>query len=130
MGSTEVILWNLLRAAWLLPLASFVVIVLLGRKLGKEGSFAGVIATGAIVLSCVCSLAALGFWVTEHPLPSTHHETGEHASREHATGPHYDAVNVWSAGFSRMASARLALAQPPEGGTPKPEETPCTSEAS
>ncbi|HEX3654631.1 MAG TPA: proton-conducting transporter membrane subunit [Pirellulales bacterium] len=49
----------LLMAAWLLPLASFVVIVLLGPKLGKHGVGASYIATAAIVCSFI--LSAIGF---------------------------------------------------------------------
>ncbi|HWC90214.1 MAG TPA: hypothetical protein VG433_11175, partial [Pirellulales bacterium] len=49
----------LLMAAWLLPLASFVVIVLVGPKLGKHGVAASYVATAAIVCSFI--LSAIGF---------------------------------------------------------------------
>ena len=56
----------LLTIAWLLPLASFVVICLAGRRLGKAGVLAGYLATGAIACSCLLSLTAMGIWLCEH----------------------------------------------------------------
>lgn len=53
----------LLGAAWLLPLASFAVVVLVGPRLGKAGLLAGHIATGAILGSALLSVVALGSWL-------------------------------------------------------------------
>ncbi len=54
---------TLLAIAWLLPLASFTVIVLAGRALGRTGKFAGVLATGAIVSGFALSLISLVIWL-------------------------------------------------------------------
>jgi len=76
---------KLLAAAWLLPLASFVVILFVGKRLGPHGKWAGYLAVGAIVsaflLSCVAMFAV---WLPNHELPVAHH--GEH----HEEGDHHD----------------------------------------
>ena len=59
---------NLLAAAWLLPLASFVLIVFFGKRMGHGGKAAGYVATGAIVGGFVLSLTALVCWLSVHPL--------------------------------------------------------------
>ena len=64
----------LLLLAWLLPLASFTVIVFAGPRLGRAGHKAGYVATGAIGTSFVLSLIALGSWLWHHPIVSTHHD--------------------------------------------------------
>ncbi len=56
----------LLALAWLLPLGSFALILLFGPRMGRAGRYSAYLATGAIVVSCVLSFAALGFWLTEH----------------------------------------------------------------
>ncbi|MBU4272804.1 MAG: NADH-quinone oxidoreductase subunit L [Planctomycetes bacterium] len=56
----------LLALAWLLPLGSFALIFLFGPRMGRAGRYSAYLATGAIVVSCVLSFAALGFWLTEH----------------------------------------------------------------
>ena len=67
---------TLLAAAWLTPLASFVVIVLLGKRLGHHGKFAGYISVGAIVTSFILSFIAMfGIWLPNHPLPDAAHRT-------------------------------------------------------
>lgn len=53
----------LLLAAWLLPLASFVVILFVGPYLGKAGIAAGHVATGAIVGSLALSTLAMVIWI-------------------------------------------------------------------
>ena len=70
-----VILYWLLGAAVLSPLASFVVILLLG----SNGRMAGRIATLAIFVSCLLSLASLAIWVWNHPPIDSH---SAHASHE------------------------------------------------
>jgi NADH-quinone oxidoreductase subunit L len=76
---------NLLGLAWLLPLASFALIVLFGPRMGKAGSMAGWLATGAISTSCLLSLVALFFvWLPSYELPPpVEHETTPAAA--HAT---------------------------------------------
>ena len=60
MDNTGVLLSWLLGIAVLLPLASFVLILVFGPLMGKGGRQAGVCATGAILSSCVLSFVALG----------------------------------------------------------------------
>ncbi len=76
MGLAE-LLPILLGAAWLLPLASFVLIVFVGPRMGKHGVLAGDVATGAIVGSLALSLVALALWLVKiGPRPAggaTHH---------------------------------------------------------
>jgi NADH-quinone oxidoreductase subunit L len=62
---------TLLAVAWLLPLASFVLIVFLGPKMGPGGRYAGKVATAAILLSFALSLGALTCWLVMHPLAET-----------------------------------------------------------
>ena len=72
---------TLLLLAWLLPLASFVLIVFFGKHMGTAGRYAGHVATGAIVGSCVLSLFALfGVWLPGHPLDDANH--GKHGIHE------------------------------------------------
>jgi proton-translocating NADH-quinone oxidoreductase chain L len=59
---------TLLLIAWLLPLASFALIVLFGPRMGKAGVFAAYLATGAIVAGAVLSLVAVGLWLQANPL--------------------------------------------------------------
>jgi proton-translocating NADH-quinone oxidoreductase chain L len=63
---------TLLAAAWLLPLASFVLIVFFGRRMGHGGKAAGLLATAAIVCGFVLSLSALVCWLGVHPLTAAH----------------------------------------------------------
>jgi len=57
----------LLESAWLLPLASFALIVFFGPRMGKGGRWAGYLATAAILASLVLSLCALGCWFVLSP---------------------------------------------------------------
>ena len=60
---------KLYAIAWLVPLASFALIVLFGPRMGKAGSKAGWLATGAILTSCALSLFALFFvWLPHYKL--------------------------------------------------------------
>ncbi|MBI2826051.1 MAG: NADH-quinone oxidoreductase subunit L [Planctomycetia bacterium] len=85
----------LLGLAWLLPLASFALIVLVGPKMGKAGVLAAYVATGAILTSFVLSVIAFGIWHFGHlgydrKTAETHvvaaaedaHGSGEHAAGE------------------------------------------------
>jgi NADH-quinone oxidoreductase subunit L len=65
-------------AATLLPLASFVVLFLGGRRWGKVGAY---VATGAILTSCVLSLIGLGAYLTHRP-DHGHGGHGGHAAGE------------------------------------------------
>ncbi|RMF96155.1 MAG: NADH-quinone oxidoreductase subunit L [Planctomycetota bacterium] len=64
----------LLGIAWLLPLASFTTIFLLGPRLGRNGELGGLVATGAILGSFSLSFISLIAWISQHPLSSG----GEH----------------------------------------------------
>jgi len=63
----------LLLIAWLAPLASFVLIVFFGPRMGKHGEYAGHVATGAIVLGFVLSIAAWVTWRNENRQPPKEH---------------------------------------------------------
>src|SRR5471030_548449 len=64
----------LLGAAVLLPLASFVLILFFGPRMGKSGEFAAYVAAGAIVCSGLLSFTSLAFWLGNHwPGDSSHH---------------------------------------------------------
>ncbi len=75
----------LLLLAWLLPLASFTVLVFAGPRLGRAGHKAAYVATGAIGTSFVLSLIALGAWLGHHPLAASDH--GSHAVAEASHDP-------------------------------------------
>jgi NADH-quinone oxidoreductase subunit L len=55
----------LLGLAWLLPLASFALILLFGPKMGRAGNKAAHVATTAIVTACVLSFASLILWLAQ-----------------------------------------------------------------
>ena len=78
----ESILSNLLLVAWLLPLASFCVILFFGSRLGTAGRGAAYVATGAIVGGFVLSLIALVVWVGSHGVSGGHHPDA--AETQHA----------------------------------------------
>ena len=70
----------LLGLAWLTPLASFVLILLFGPRMGSHGRNAAWVATAAIVTSLVLSLTAFFVWIGAHPVTVSHHGGhGEHA---------------------------------------------------
>jgi NADH-quinone oxidoreductase subunit L len=58
-----------LGLAWLLPLASFVLILFFGPRMGKAGRYAAFVATAAIGTAFVLSLASLVGWLMVHSLP-------------------------------------------------------------
>jgi NADH:ubiquinone oxidoreductase subunit 5 (subunit L)/multisubunit Na+/H+ antiporter MnhA subunit len=83
------VLPQILAAAVLLPLASFVVILIGATwfNLGKAGAF---IATGAILGAAVLSFIALLFvWLPQHFPAAAHH--GSHAAADDHTHSHADA---------------------------------------
>ena len=68
-----------LMAAWLLPLASFVLIVLFGKYMGHHGKGAGYLAVLAIVTSALFSLIAMfGVWLPNHAFLEQEHHGEEH----------------------------------------------------
>ena len=77
----EAMIPTLLGWAVLLPLLSFVAILLAGPKMGKHGSFAAWVATFAIGTAAVLSLVSLKIWVTAHPVVAMQH--GDHGETGH-----------------------------------------------
>ena len=75
---------KLLALAWLTPLASFVLILFFGKRMGSHGKGAGLLATSAIVFSAVCSFTALfGVWLPNHPLQDASHHGEQHEEVDH-----------------------------------------------
>ena len=83
MGPLDCVPW-LLMLAWLAPLASFAMIVLVGPRMGKAGHCAGYVATGAILIGFVLSMIALAIWLGHHPVAAAGHGAAEHAAAHHA----------------------------------------------
>ncbi len=78
---------KLLALAWLTPLASFVLILFFGKRMGSHGKGAGLLATSAIVFSAVCSFTALfGVWLPNHPLQDASHGSGHHEEVDEHVG--------------------------------------------
>jgi proton-translocating NADH-quinone oxidoreductase chain L len=103
---------KLLMIAWLLPLASFLVISigysipqLLGLRVRYETQkYAAYIAIGAIVTGFVLSAVAMfGYWLPAHPLSAEHHTEAAHAEDEHATGDEHAAGEHAVAGSTEAA---------------------------
>lgn len=90
---------TLLGAAVLLPLLSFIVIVLAGPNLGEHGRAAGTIATAAILGSAILSFLSLFIWLGSNwPSHGGHHDHGHAAAHgdehghnvEHADGGEHE----------------------------------------
>jgi len=70
---------TLLMWAWLLPLASFVLILFFGKRMGSHGKYAGHVATGAILCSAALSFYAMfGVWLPTNPLADASHHGETH----------------------------------------------------
>ena len=77
----------LLGTAVLAPLTSFWIILLLGRRLGRNGEAAAYVAVSAIIFAGVCSFLSLGIWLANHFPVDAHHGHGDHGdghAAEHA----------------------------------------------
>ena len=120
----------LLSLAWLLPLASFVLIglggslpQLTGGQLSpKLSKFAGLIATATIASGLLLSLAALGIWLGSHPPAAVTHDAVTHDATHNnvadlpahyqAASPH-DAVPSYYTGdfytFASFGELRLSI---------------------
>lgn len=88
---------TLLTIAWLLPLGSFVTILLWGPRLGRRGALAGPLATAAIGISFICALGAAWLWFSKHPVGSAE----EHFDRHHAERRERERATV-SASFALL----------------------------
>ena len=97
----------LLGLAWLLPLASFALILLFGPRMGKAGRGAGYLATAAIIASFVLSLAALGTWLSHHPVTATEHHAAGHEAAG-ASGPVEAVSGDWYA-LGTFGSLRITI---------------------
>lgn len=97
----ETLLPTLLGLAWLLPLASFIVILFAGPRLGDHGKGAAGVATAAIVGSFVLSLFAFISWVAEHPVRAVAH--GDHGSAHATADPTHGSEEHGSADHSPAA---------------------------
>jgi len=116
---------QLLGLAWLMPLASFVLILFFGPKMGPHGRNAAWVATAAIVTSLVLSLVAFVSWLGAHPVVESAHgdhgaaHAGDHADAGHGDGSGHDtgpgaahaAVPVASSGdwYTLYEGGRLKL---------------------
>ena len=90
----------LLSVAWLLPLASFALILFVGPRMGKGGRLSAYVATGAIGAAMVLSLAALGAWLVTHPIGASEH------GADHAIQPITGECYSWGQfGSLRLTSA-------------------------
>jgi NADH:ubiquinone oxidoreductase subunit 5 (subunit L)/multisubunit Na+/H+ antiporter MnhA subunit len=74
----------LLGLAWLLPLASFVSILLFGPRMGKGGYYAAFVATAAIISGFVFSVTALALWLIHNPLEAVAHGAHHAPATPHA----------------------------------------------
>src|SRR5262245_5710309 len=97
---------KLLCIAWLLPLASFTLIVFFGPRMGKKGVLASYVATGAIVGAFLLSATSFCLWLGKHgaSAPDAHHAT--HADAEgHAAAT---ASVFHNASFAKAVDAHAA----------------------
>jgi proton-translocating NADH-quinone oxidoreductase chain L len=104
----------LLGLAWLVPLASFALIVLFGPRMGKNGILASYVATGAILTSFVLSFTAFCIWHFGHlgyqrDVAAAHanavvgESVDEAIREEHATLEHAGEVHDAAAGHEGAA---------------------------
>jgi NADH-quinone oxidoreductase subunit L len=76
---------TLLGIAWLLPLASFTLIVLFGPRMGKHGVGASYLATSAIAIGALCSWFSLACWFGYYGFKPAEHGAESHAvAADHA----------------------------------------------
>ena len=80
----------LLGLAWLTPLVSFVAILFFGPRMGPHGKSSAAVATAAIVVSLALSLAALGTWLSVHPVQAVSHDS--HAAADSHADSHDQAL--------------------------------------
>jgi NADH:ubiquinone oxidoreductase subunit 5 (subunit L)/multisubunit Na+/H+ antiporter MnhA subunit len=127
-------------AAVLLPLASFVIILLFAKQLGQ---FASVVATSAILGAGILSFLALGLWLTHHfPQRAHHDEQAAHEGqgsgvRSQESGvkghdsKHHESNHKEKTGRAGEESpvTLVALVQEPAGETTKESHAAATEEA-
>lgn len=91
---------QLLFIAWMLPLASFVVVLVTGSFLERYARIAGFIATASIGAGCLLSLAAASIWLRVNPLSTS----GNHVAA-HTVSP---LVGDWYT-FAEFGRVKLSL---------------------
>ena len=101
----------LLGLAWLLPLASFALIVLFGPRMGKAGVTAGYLATGAIVhvVRCCRCLRCCCVWLP-HTIGCPRRARMRRS--RHASAAEHDAD---AAAMTARRTARAAAVKPITG---------------
>ncbi|MEQ8835473.1 MAG: proton-conducting transporter membrane subunit, partial [Lacipirellulaceae bacterium] len=111
---------TLLTFAWLIPLASFVVILFFGKHMWPHGKLAGHVAALSIGTSCLLSMIALfGVWLPNHELVDAHHgghdathEGEDHESHDEDHGAEEAAApqgSQFQYTSTEVASAKLTL---------------------
>lgn len=79
---------QLLGLAWLLPLASFALIVFFGPRMGRAGKGAGYLATAAIFTSFLLSVVALVGWLSQPPVGAAHAPAAQAERAQASRAPH------------------------------------------
>jgi NADH-quinone oxidoreductase subunit L len=103
-------------AAVLLPLASFLVILLFARQLGRSAS---VIATGAILLAAICSFGALALWLNEHFPAVGHHAAHEEEQHERQAPLHGKSAGRRSTEYLVLSTQYRGVAGDPSAPAPQ-----------
>lgn len=98
---------TLLCLAWLLPLVSFTLILFLGPRMGKGGSLAAFVATGAIMSAGVLSFLSLFIWLGHFgaAAPGAHHA----AIANHSTNVATATDSSPSLAVSRLPATRVSF---------------------
>ncbi|HZN34952.1 MAG TPA: proton-conducting transporter membrane subunit, partial [Pirellulaceae bacterium] len=118
----------ILGAAVLLPLGSFVVILLCAKWLGDK---AGLVATAAILSSGLLSFGAFGIWVYAHFPQPVHHE--KHAEHPRPLASDHHPSPAPEGKHSRVADAPLnfvSFAQEPAEKSKTADHPPAAAAAS
>jgi len=119
------LLRTIYAAAVLLPLVSFVGILLLANRLGR---FAGWIATSAILGAGVLSFLGLGLWLNHHFPPVGHsHEAAAHGSEHGHPQKSDEQKEKTSSTTSRQPLVFVSLAQEPVEKAHEPPATHATA---
>jgi NADH-quinone oxidoreductase subunit L len=108
----------LLGTAVLAPLTSFWIILLLGRRLGRNGEAAAYVAVSAIIFAGVCSFLSLGIWLANHFPVDPHHGHGDHGDNHAAEHASEHAAVGWPS----LALATAQAEDKPAGDKPAGEK--------
>jgi len=113
----------LLATAWLLPLASFALIVFFGPRMGKAGRGAGLLATGTIITGFVLSATALVCWISEYPpqQPELHAAAQGDQGHQAAADPGSQGHGLPAEAAAEPHEADAEAAHPPGEAHAQPE---------